>query len=508
MKPTTLPLSSFLLLILSLVLLLSSRAAAITLNKRTDDAPPAVLGLNLVRNHIPDPVAHDARRRRWIEHKKKRKRADNNFINAEVDNEVTLYALNITVGSPEQRFTLNIDTGSSDLWVNSDSSRLCRLRSQPCETSGVYSANDSSSYAYVNSEFNISYAGGNSAAGDYATDTVRFAGKTVRSLQFGVAYHSSSPLAIMGLGYPLNEAQSANAGMTPYRNLPAKLAADGMISSNAYSIWLNDLDANTGNLLFGGVDHAQYVGDLVTIPVQRTDGVYAEFLVPLTDVQLDGQSVSGFSSSSSPTSSSSPSSSAAAIPALLDTGTTLMYLPDDMTSTIYDAVNAQYDERQQAAVVSCDLASRGVNMTFRFADSVSIDVPIDELVLNTQSNTQGSSQGSDACQFGIAPAGQDTIILGDTFLRSAYVVFDIDNNEISLAQSRMNATNSDIVEIGTGPNAVPSAATATGGVTSSETSAAPTSTETGDEGAGCVMAPSLVGVGVSVFMAVMVGVYL
>jgi hypothetical protein len=443
MKPTSIPLSP-LLFLLSFLLFVST-VESITLNKRTDPSNPRVLSLNLVRNSIPDPLVHDAQRRRWIEHKKKkRKRAsDTNFINAVIDNEITLYAINITVGTPEQAFTVNIDTGSSDLWLNSAKSRLCRLRSQPCAHSGLYNANSSSSYAYVNSAFNISYAGGNSAAGDYATDTVRVAGRTVSDLQFGIGYQSTSPVAILGLGYPLNEAQSSNAGLSPYQNLPEKLAADSTIASNAYSIWLNDLDANTGNLLFGGVDRAQYEGDLVTVPVQTEDGVHAEFLVPLTDVQLDGQSVEDVSDSASPTSSSSsPSSSVSAIPALLDTGTTLMYLPDAMTEAIYEAVNAQFLQSQQVATVSCDLASQNINMTFRFADSVSINVPLNELVIDTQSSSSSSDSNGGTCQFGIAPAGRDTIILGDTFLRSAYVVFDIDNNEISLAQSKMNATTS------------------------------------------------------------------
>jgi hypothetical protein len=49
--------------------------------------------------------------------------------------------------------------------------------------------------------------------------------------------------------------------------------------------------------------------------------------------------------------------------------------------------------------------------------------------------------------FGIAPTGAGTSVLGDTFLRSAYVVYDLDNNEISLAQSAFNATTSNVIEI-------------------------------------------------------------
>jgi hypothetical protein len=37
--------------------------------------------------------------------------------------------------------------------------------------------------------------------------------------------------------------------------------------------------------------------------------------------------------------------------------------------------------------------------------------------------------------------------LGDTFLRSAYVVYDLTNDRVAMAQSLMNATRSNVVEI-------------------------------------------------------------
>lgn len=47
-----------------------------------------------------------------------------------------------------------------------------------------------------------------------------------------------------------------------------------------------------------------------------------------------------------------------------------------------------------------------------------------------------------------------TLSQGDTFLRSAYVVYDLQNEQISLAQAAYG-TGSNIVEIGQGKNAVP-----------------------------------------------------
>ena len=48
---------------------------------------------------------------------------------------------------------------------------------------------------------------------------------------------------------------------------------------------------------------------------------------------------------------------------------------------------------------------------------------------------------------GISPADDSTPVLGDTFLRSAYVVYDLHSNTISIAQTNFNATTDNIMEI-------------------------------------------------------------
>jgi hypothetical protein len=60
-------------------------------------------------------------------------------------------------------------------------------------------------------------------------------------------------------------------------------------------------------------------------------------------------------------------------------------------------------------------------------------------------------------QPGISAAGDSTSVLGDTFLRSAYVVYDLSNNQISLAQTDFNATDSSVKEIASGSSGVPGA---------------------------------------------------
>jgi hypothetical protein len=219
---------------------------------------------------------------------------------------------------------------------------------------------------------------------------------------------------------------------------------------------LNDLDASTGSILFGGVDTDQYHGSLESVPVQKEQGYYAEFLITLTEVMF-GNTVIAKNQ---------------ALAVLLDSGSSLTYLPDAMAEAIYEQVNAQYDSTEGAAYVPCSLANNNTALNFTFT-SPTISVAMNELVLEV-SSTNGRqltfSDGTPACLFGIAPAGSSTSVLGDTFIRSAYLVYDLANNEISIAQTNFNATGTNVQEIGTGTTAVPdatdvaNAVTATAGV--------------------------------------------
>lgn len=332
---------------------------------------------------------------------------------------------------------MHIDTGSSDLWVNAKTSALCQAGGNQCGDSGTYSANDSTTYAYVNDAFNISYVDGTGASGDYATDTFRFGEQTIKELQFGIGYTSSSPEGILGIGYAINEVAVARFGLDPYSNLPQKLVDDGTISSVAYSLWLNDLEASTGSILFGGVDSDKYHGELQTLPIITEQGVYAEFIIALTGMGQNGQNGSIFQNDN--------------VAVLLDSGSSLMYLPDTVAQSLYRTYDAQYDSSQGTAFVDCKLANESGSLDFVFS-GVTISVPLNELVI-----VATVSRGQAVCILGICPAGDSVAVLGDTFLRSAYIVYDLSNNEISLAQTNFNATTENIQEIKKGVDGVPNA---------------------------------------------------
>ncbi|KAL1897222.1 hypothetical protein Cpir12675_002479 [Ceratocystis pirilliformis] len=390
-----------------------------------------VVSLSTQRSTVTDPVKRDRLRRR-------------DTVETSLDNLQTLYFANGSVGTPAQSVRMHLDTGSSDLWVNYQDSTLCQGQGDPCAQSGTYNPNSSSTYQYVGSYFNITYMDGTSASGDYVTDTFTIGGSNLTNFQFGIGYSSSSSQAILGIGYPINEVQVGRAGMDPYANLPQKMVDESLIPSRTYSLYLNDLDANTGTLLFGGVDSEKYEGTLYTVPVQSDNNVYSEFLVTLTDITI-GSTTLG-------------ENMAQAV--LLDSGSSLTYLPNSVANAIYDKVGAYYVDAEQVAFVPCNtVEDSSFDLAFNFSGA-SITVKIDELVLSVQ-DVQGNdvtfTNGEQACLFGIAPTNSSTVVMGDTFLRSAYVVYNLDRNEISIAQTKFNTTASNIQEIGADGASVPGA---------------------------------------------------
>ena len=266
----------------------------------------------------------------------------------------------------------------------------------------------------------------------------------IDNFQFGIGYSSSSEQGVLGIGYPSNEVQVARYGRDPYKNLPARMVSDGYVDSNVYSIWLDDIDSSTGSLLFGGIDKAQYNGDLTTLPLQKGGSTYREFYVTMTGFGLDDQTIQDDM----------------ALAVLLDTGSSLTYLPNDLVKSVYQEINATWSSEEEVAFVSCDVPQRHSTVTFAFSNPASITVDMSELLFNVTS-IQGKPymlpDGSRACLFGLAPSGNGVNVLGDTFLRSAYVVYDINNNQVSLAQSNFDPKGSDVVEIGSGKDSVPGA---------------------------------------------------
>ena len=157
-----------------------------------------------------------------------------------------LYAMNVSVGTPPQSITVQLDTGSSDFWVPVTGSSVCDLQTALCEQLGSFDPSSSSSFKKVANGFEISYGDGTQITGDYGNDTVGFGGISMPGAVVAVVDdgQTDTPLSgIMGIGYPDGEAvvQIEGSEEDQYVNIIQQLKQSGKINTMAYSLWLNDL---------------------------------------------------------------------------------------------------------------------------------------------------------------------------------------------------------------------------------------------------------------------------
>ncbi|KAI0427040.1 aspartic peptidase domain-containing protein [Xylaria sp. FL1042] len=364
------------------------------------------------------------------------------------------YFASCTVGTPAQDVTLQLDTGSSDIWVPASSASICEEDTSQgggC-TFGAFDYESSSTLKLVNEDFQISYVDGSGSRGDYITETFGIGDIKLQNMEMGLGLDTDIAYGLVGVGYALNEAL-VQTDREVYNNLPVVMRDEGHIKSSAYSLWLNDLEASKGNILFGGIDTDKYVGDLIRVNIDkdsRTDN-FTSFQVRLTS--LDAHSSSG---------NDSLSSSSFPIPVVLDSGTTFSYLPQDIAEEVWKEVGAEITnvEGTGLPLIPCDYAKSSGYFSFGFGGDGGpvINVGMDELAIPLYAQFPSGSQyaGQDACQFGIQNFSSDPFLLGDTFLRSAYVVYDLENNEIALAPTDFNATTSNVVPFPSQGASIPS----------------------------------------------------
>ena len=137
-----------------------------------------------------------------------------------------------------------------------------------------------------------------------------------------------------------------------------------------------------------------------------------------------------------------------------------MVLPEDLVKEIYYEVGATADSSGNV-LVACKQSSSKSYFSFGFGgpNGVVISVSMSELVLPTAIGklSSGPNKGEDACLFHILPISSNSpvFILGDAFLRSAYVVYDLVNNEVGMAQTVFNATSSNVVEFASSGASIP-----------------------------------------------------
>lgn len=119
--------------------------------------------------------------------------------------------------------------------------------------------------------------------------------------------------------------------------------------------------------------------------------------------------------------------------AIIDTGTTLIILPKELSTAIHQEIpGAEYDA-MYGWRIPCQLA-KNTSLT----DQISIQIAGKEFPLHYQDLVRAkvSNSRKKMCYSGIAQANTPLIILGDTFLSKYYSVYDFGKARIGLAKAK------------------------------------------------------------------------
>lgn len=335
----------------------------------------------------------------WASWKYSWKQSKRNAYDLSIENYHDIsYLLDIYVGSDRQKLSMVLDTGSSHVWVSQNETEL-----------GFYDPLSSDTAWKAGAGFLAGYVDNSGSRGLYYNDTVRMFGSdypwtiALDQFQFGVVQsNSTSRAGILGLG----DRVKAKSLAISNDNFVWALKNGGYIPKASFSLYLNSNDSNSGSVIFGGVDTAKYVAPLVSYPLNTSVGGLAANVV---SIKVDGQAYTEGNTY------------------LLDLGTTLGFVSkqvmDHMDSvfkpTMVELGGIVYRK------VSCNQPSNK-HLEFDFGGNA-VKIPYDKAV---------SRQG-DTCYLGFTHH-EDLLILGDIFLRQAYVYYNLSDKILAIAQARYN----------------------------------------------------------------------
>ncbi|KAJ6630108.1 acid protease [Mycena sp. CBHHK59/15] len=297
------------------------------------------------------------------------------------------WAGTISIGTPAQKFLIDFDTGSADLWVPSSS-----CTSSTCSSKSKFKASSSSTAVKKSGTFSISYGDGSTVSGPIYTDTVTVAGvKATKQYLSPVTTLSSSfandPIdGILGLAFPA----ISNLNENPFFNTAD---ADGTVNANQFGFYL----ASSGSELYlGGTDSDKYNGDIEYQDVDTSTGFWQ--ITGATAKVGSSTAVSGFET-------------------IIDSGTTIAYGPPSAVQSLW-------------AQVPGSVLFDSTNDCLQLGGS-------DWAVSTANINLGQTESGSSDCVGAIAAQdlglGTNVWLLGDTFMKNVYSVFDFDQEAVGFA---------------------------------------------------------------------------
>ncbi|RDX53186.1 protease [Lentinus brumalis] len=308
------------------------------------------------------------------------------------------WAGNIKIGTPPKTFLIDFDTGSADLWIPSSSCSHC------ASSKSKYHNSASSTGAKKSGTFEIRYADGSNATGPIYTDTVTVGGVKATGQYFAAVTSESPNFAqdpidgVLGLAFP---------SISRLRQNPFFVTASAQKSVNDAAFAFK-LASNGSELYLGGTDASLYEGAVEYHNVSSTIGYW---IINGASAEVNGKSVvSGFDT-------------------IIDSGTSIMYGPPAAVQAFYKAIpnSKLYDESGGFYTFPC-----------RNPPQVAFNWGGKSWTISAENFNFGETeQGSGECVGTLAGQdlglGDNTWLLGDSFMKNVYSVFSFSKNAVGFA---------------------------------------------------------------------------
>ena len=351
-------------------------------------------------------------------------------------------------------YTVILDTGSSDTWLVQQGFQCVdiltsrKIPEPACDFGNSTYARSSNFSTIDNRNFNITYGDGEFVTGDVGYESVTLAGINVPRQEVGVVdyagwFGDSLSSGLVGLAFPA--ITSAYSGDDPSKDSSATQAVYNPIFTNMYqqghvaplfSIAVERYN-QTGVVALGGVPPVPIAPPFASTPFQyltlngltRTKYQFYTISVGasyqnarktswshpsvLKDLSEDLSSLSSLlNRRPSPYPSGNSSQN---FQMIVDSGTTLLYLPDGISRAVNALFSppARYSSTDGVYYVSCGAAPPDLDIVI---GGIPFQVDKRDLIL---------PNGDGTCVSGVTDAGDFIGILGGVFLKSVVAVFDV-----------------------------------------------------------------------------------
>jgi len=330
----------------------------------------------------------------------------------------SMYLVPVNIGTPPQTVNLDFDTGSSDLWVWSNELSSSVLNA----ARGSHSVfNPSKSSTFRKSPFStwtISYGDKSSASGSVGTDVVNVGGLVIRDQAVELAnslskqFVSSSGDGLLGLAFGTINTVKPEPAKTPVENMI--IQKDIPKSAELFTAYLTSTkDREQSFYTFGFIDEAIVRASGQEISYAPVDNGSGFWMFDSTSATINGNPIQRSGNK-----------------AIADTGTSLALVDDATCEAIYSAIpGASYDFGSQGYIFPSDLNPQ---------DLPTITFAVGDHQFAVRKSDLGFAEAKTGYVFGgIQSRGELTFdILGDTFLKAIYAIFDVGNLRLGVVEKK------------------------------------------------------------------------